>query len=52
MLRLLIEALKVYLKPAELKLLFLEPVQIPIDFRRSKRATTPLPPAAEGKAHP
>jgi hypothetical protein len=38
--RALIEHLKVYPKHAELKLLFLEPVQIPIDFRQSKRATS------------
>lgn len=36
-LRLLIESLKVYRTYAELKLLFLDPVQIPLDFRRGRK---------------
>jgi hypothetical protein len=37
-LRLLVESLKVYRTHAELKLLFLDPVQIPLDFRRGRNA--------------
>jgi site-specific DNA recombinase len=52
MLRLLIEELKVSPKQAELKILFLEPVQLPIDFRQTKRATSPNHAPAGDGAHP
>lgn len=36
-LRLLVESLKVYRTHADLKLLFLESVQIPLEFRRGRK---------------